>query len=950
MQREKVELQRRWVLLAVLLASCGEGVLEVGAGEVEEGSALLSGAGFEAESMSQLGGYAQSVFSDPAASGGKARVYFREGEAFMDANVPVAAAGFTIRARADLCNGAPTLVVKLDGVQVLAAAVSSAFWANFPVAQPLSAGTHRFAIAFPNDAYLAGSCDRNLRVDVITFGASVTDAGPPPLVDAGTPGPVDAGSPLPVDAGVAPPADAGQGGAVLGVLEAEVMLPISGSPTVKNETGASGGKLLAFYRAGAAEGSLAIAQAATQLTVRARGDLCQGSPNLVVRLNGGVVFSTPVDSTTLADYTVGLNVPLGTHTLRVDFNNDHYVAGTCDRNLWVDRLTLSKGAGKCVPVTCSSQGKNCGSLSDGCGGTLDCGSCAAPATCGGSGIANVCGVATVPVDAGLPLPADAGSPSPGDIVIAAIGDINPGGVYGATTNPGRTAQNIRNMSPQYILGLGDFQYTAGTLSAIQGAFDRNFGDLKAKILPTAGPTHDIASATDPLGYTAYWGRDPFKGYSMDVGNWHLVSLPSAVYRYGVDTAGVTAWLNADLAANTKPCTLAFWHEPYWSRSTSNHPATAAGVQTAAVKPWIDALYAHRADLVLAGHQHNYQRFAPMRPDGTADSNGLRTFVVGSGGIGFYTFNNTPPNVDASNDNTYGVLKLTLKAGGYDFEFVPNTSGFVDSGSGVCHRAAAAPPAPDAGTPPASSGWVNLVNDQFDTGVLPAHWLPYPATWASANHSPAVYYSPSHCSVSGGYFHMLMKYEPQGIDGNPAATWYTCTASLAEGIETSPDFRVTLRWRLVPTNGGRAHHNMPLRWPNDECWPLGGEEDFFEGESATYDSADAFMHYGTGCSGQGNTQIHHSYGTIDLTQFHTYRFQRVTSGTNVEVKAYIDDLTNPVWVCNSSTSPSCNTTTMPATLKHLVLQQEVPFGGLPDSSGTDGTVDFQVDWITVDRPG
>lgn len=279
---------------------------------------------------------------------------------------------------------------------------------------------------------------------------------------------------------------------------------------------------------------------------------------------------------------------------------------------------------------------------------------------------------------------DASASGGSSFVLAAVGDINPSGVSGATTNPGLTAQTIRNIAPTYFLGLGDFQYTQGTLAAILGGYDKNFGDLKARTLPTAGPTHDVASATDQLGYASYWGKDGFKGYSVDVGNWHIVQLPSAAYRYAVDPAGVLAWLKADLAASTKPCTLAFWHEPYWSRSTSTHPTGSNGILTSDEKPWLDALYAAGAELILNGHQHNYQRFAPMRPDGTPDPIGLREIVSGVGGIGFYTFDGVAPNVEASNDNTYGVLKVTLGSSGYAWQFVPNTSGFTDSGSGTCH--------------------------------------------------------------------------------------------------------------------------------------------------------------------------------------------------------------------------------------------------------------------------
>ena len=272
---------------------------------------------------------------------------------------------------------------------------------------------------------------------------------------------------------------------------------------------------------------------------------------------------------------------------------------------------------------------------------------------------------------------------------------------------------------------------------------------------------------------------------------------------------------------------------------------------------------------------------------------------------------------------------------------------------------------DDGSPAQTAPWTNVVNDQFDSGGIPTHWGPYPASWASKGHNPVAYYSPSHCSVAGGYLNMLLEYEPNGVPGNSAPAWYSCTLALEAGIETTPDARVTLRWRLEPSNGGLADQNMPLRWPNNGCWPEGGEEDWSEGAAPNYNGASAFMVYGTTCSGGGWAQIQHVYPTLDLTQWHTYRFQRRTVGTDVQVDTFIDDMTTPTWHCDSTTNPACNTTTVPsAMLKHTVLQQEVPWKSCPDQdeplvngvcpststpSYVDGTVTFQVDWITVDNP-
>lgn len=238
------------------------------------------------------------------------------------------------------------------------------------------------------------------------------------------------------------------------------------------------------------------------------------------------------------------------------------------------------------------------------------------------------------------------------------------------------------MNPELLLGVGDFQYQY--ISTILLGWDRLYGPkpnggLFPIVRPTAGPTHDVTSCTDLL-YEVYFGRPAMRLYSFNIGAWHIISLPSAAYRYGCDTAGVLAALNADLNASTQPCTLAFFHEPYWTRPTSEHSRETA------LRPWIQALYDHNAEVVVQAHNHDYQRFAPQDPSDNLDTaRGLRAFVVGTGGISLYSFTGTVPNVEASNDTTYGALKLVLHANSYDFQFVRAAGGsFTDSGSGTCH--------------------------------------------------------------------------------------------------------------------------------------------------------------------------------------------------------------------------------------------------------------------------
>jgi hypothetical protein len=180
-------------------------------------------------------------------------------------------------------------------------------------------------------------------------------------------------------------------------------------------------------------------------------------------------------------------------------------------------------------------------------------------------------------------------------------------------------------------------------------------------------------------------------------------------------------------------------------------------------------------------------------------------------------------------------------------------------------------------------------------------------------------------VSGGSMHLLMRYENSGACG---AGWYTAGMMISEAYGTI-DQRVTVRFRVVD-GGVTGHHIVPMRFPSAASWPQGGEEDYCEGSKRT--GCTTFLHYGD----TATTQISHDY-IFDLTQWHTVRFERL----NHVVKAYIDDLTAPVWTYKGTS------TTLPDTIKRVVLQQECQHSGCP--VGTTGTEDIQIDWITIDNP-
>jgi len=231
--------------------------------------------------------------------------------------------------------------------------------------------------------------------------------------------------------------------------------------------------------------------------------------------------------------------------------------------------------------------------------------------------------------------------------------------------------------------MGDNAYTSGTATQFNNCFNPTWGRHKARTKPSVG-NHDYGTAGS-LGYFGYFGAaagDPNKGYySYNLGEWHIVALNSMCEKVGGcgATSPMLTWLKNDLSANPKACTLAYWHHPVFS-SGSEHGNDPK------MKPAWETLYAANADVVLNGHDHDYERFAPQTPSATADnSRGKREFVVGTGRVGLKPFGTIRANSQVRNASTFGVLKLTLNAGSYAWKFVPVTGEtFTDSGSGQCH--------------------------------------------------------------------------------------------------------------------------------------------------------------------------------------------------------------------------------------------------------------------------
>ena len=277
-------------------------------------------------------------------------------------------------------------------------------------------------------------------------------------------------------------------------------------------------------------------------------------------------------------------------------------------------------------------------------------------------------------------------------VIAAAGDIacapdDPfffGGSGDATHCAQKRTANLIGTADG-VLTLGDNQYNSGSLTNYLAVFDKTWGVFKGKTFPVPG-NHEYGTS-GAGGYFSYFGaRAGTKGqgwYSFDLGGWHIIAVNSECDRLSGACASGGAeerFVRSDLAAHPAKCTMAFWHEPRFSSGTAivNNAQALAPI-------WTD-LYNAGVDLVLSAHKHFYERFAPLNAFGqpVSATNGMREIIVGTGGDDHA---GRPAQITGSqvlNNKTFGVLKVTLNAGSYSWQFVGEPgSTFTDSGSTAC---------------------------------------------------------------------------------------------------------------------------------------------------------------------------------------------------------------------------------------------------------------------------
>jgi 3',5'-cyclic AMP phosphodiesterase CpdA len=260
--------------------------------------------------------------------------------------------------------------------------------------------------------------------------------------------------------------------------------------------------------------------------------------------------------------------------------------------------------------------------------------------------------------------------------IVAAGDI---ACPGSPCEPQRlTARLVSRIDPDAVLTLGDHQYERGALEDFRSSYDPTWGRFRSRTRPTPGNHEYLTPGAQ--GYFSYFGRrarlDGNDTYSFGLGRWHVVSINTGAGPIG---SAQLRWVRRDLRRDGHACELAYWHHPRWS-SGRGHGSDRS------MAPLWRALVRAGVDVVLNGHEHSYERFAPMTARGrVAPLRGMREFVVGTGGASLHPMGRGIRGSQRRIDDAWGVLRLVLRPWTYGWRFKTVDGRALDRGSHRCHR-------------------------------------------------------------------------------------------------------------------------------------------------------------------------------------------------------------------------------------------------------------------------
>jgi hypothetical protein len=249
---------------------------------------------------------------------------------------------------------------------------------------------------------------------------------------------------------------------------------------------------------------------------------------------------------------------------------------------------------------------------------------------------------------------------------------------GGTSNDMGTARLIEMFPSAVVFSAGDNSQDQGTWDQYIQCFEPTWGRFINRLYPSIG-NHDVETENGRW-YYAYFGdaagRDEKGYYSYNIGEWHIVALNNTCQEDCGEDSEQAQWLRSDLAASGARCTLLYWHVPRFSSGVNHSDWMTDAFWHAALE--------YGAEIIVNGHEHFYERFAPMDRDGNPDPSGAREFIIGTGGAALFDFFGAAPNSEVRSNSSHGVIFFRLYSGYYEWEFLPADGDFTDYGSGECH--------------------------------------------------------------------------------------------------------------------------------------------------------------------------------------------------------------------------------------------------------------------------
>lgn len=265
------------------------------------------------------------------------------------------------------------------------------------------------------------------------------------------------------------------------------------------------------------------------------------------------------------------------------------------------------------------------------------------------------------------------------VTVVAVGDIAcaPGARVTATTcRQAATAKLAAAQKPNRVIALGDLQYPKGSYSDFVNSYAKSWGALKSVTMPVVG-NHEYETPGAAGFFRYFKDRNPGTGgyFRRVINGWQIFVLNSNCDK--VSCAAQRTWLDKGLAAYPSTCSIIATHHPRFSSGKEHGSAVS-------MKPFWQIAYRHHVDIALSGHDHDYERFTPMDPNGIPVSGGIRQFVSGAGGKSLYAMGTKVPGSQKFLGSRFGVLKLTLRPTNYSWQFIGLGGSVLDSGTSACH--------------------------------------------------------------------------------------------------------------------------------------------------------------------------------------------------------------------------------------------------------------------------